>query len=535
MKHCITKSIALGPLALIALLSAPAVAQDGANPPNASIEQIGKGIETRITEAVGELDALRTRIAAEKIPLDKRLGELEAELSQVRQEYQQKTRQLDGRALDLDNLRSEIKAREDERSYVSNLLTDYFRKFESQLHIAELHRYEGAIQKARLASENPALPDADKFAAQVALLGSSIDRLLDNLGGTSFKGAAIDATGLVKQGSFVLVGPIALFRSDDGSVVGSAEQRLGSLEPTVIPFADPKDAAAASALVANGSGELPLDVTLGNAHKIEATQETLLEHIEKGGPVMVPIFVVAGLALIVILYKWLSLSMLRRPSRRQLATLLEAVADQDDDAALEMAQSMRGPIGRMLAAGVAHINESKDLIEEVMYEKMLQTRLRLQRLLPFVAIAAASAPLLGLLGTVTGIIKTFKQITVFGAGDVKSLSGGISEALITTEYGLIVAIPSLLLHAFLSRKVRAVLGEMEAAGVALVNEASKSSRQRTVAVSSSPSGPGGVPLPEREMVRAQVQDILREMLGPLSDLGDPETATSNAKRSARVG
>ena len=83
---------------------------------------------------------------------------------------------------------------------------------------------------------------------------------------------------------------------------------------------------------------------------------------------------------------------------------------------------------------------------------------------------ASSAPLLGLLGTVTGIINTFKQITIFGSGDVKQLSGGISEALITTKFGLIVAIPSLLLHAYLSRKARAVTSEMEAQAVQFANE-----------------------------------------------------------------
>jgi CBS domain-containing protein len=127
----------------------------------------------------------------------------------------------------------------------------------------------------------------------------------------------------------------------------------------------------------------------------------------------------------------------------------------------------------MLAAGVQHIREPRELIEEVMYEKVLATRLKLERFLPFIAITAASAPLLGLLGTVTGIINTFKLITVFGSGDVKTLSGGISEALITTEFGLIVAIPSLLLHAFLSRKARGIVNQMEKAAVAFVNQVSK--------------------------------------------------------------
>jgi hypothetical protein len=113
-----------------------------------------------------------------------------------------------------------------------------------------------------------------------------------------------------------------------------------------------------------------------------------------------------------------------------------------------------------------------------MYEQALTTRLNLQRMLPFIAVSASAAPLLGLLGTVTGIINTFKLITVFGTGDVKTLSSGISEALITTEFGLIVAIPALLLHAFLSRRARGVIDQMEKAAIAFVNQISKARHER---------------------------------------------------------
>ena len=142
--------------------------------------------------------------------------------------------------------------------------------------------------------------------------------------------------------------------------------------------------------------------------------------------------------------------------------------------AVEEAGAISGPAGAMLLAGAEHLGEPRELVEEVMFEKMLSTKLRLNGWLPFVAICATSAPLLGLLGTVTGIMNTFSLMTVFGTGDPKTLSSGISEALITTEYGLIVAIPSLLLHAFLSRRARRVLDEMEQAAIAFLNQLRKS-------------------------------------------------------------
>lgn len=94
---------------------------------------------------------------------------------------------------------------------------------------------------------------------------------------------------------------------------------------------------------------------------------------------------------------------------------------------------------------------------------------RVSSLLPVIAITAATSPLLGLLGTVSGMIQTFNLITVFGSGDPKPLAGGISEALITTLFGLVVAIPALILHAFLSRRGQGIVQTTERLGLAFVN------------------------------------------------------------------
>ncbi|MEM1297165.1 MAG: MotA/TolQ/ExbB proton channel family protein, partial [Verrucomicrobiota bacterium] len=90
--------------------------------------------------------------------------------------------------------------------------------------------------------------------------------------------------------------------------------------------------------------------------------------------------------------------------------------------------------------------------------------------------ASATAPLLGLLGTVTGMIHTFKLINVFGTGDARSLASGISEALVTTEFGLIVAIPALILHAVLFRKIKGITGSIEMASLAFMNGLKSSSK-----------------------------------------------------------
>jgi len=86
-----------------------------------------------------------------------------------------------------------------------------------------------------------------------------------------------------------------------------------------------------------------------------------------------------------------------------------------------------------------------------------------------IAVTAATAPLLGLLGTVSGMIRTFNLITLFGSGDPKPLAGGISEALVTTLFGLVVAIPALILHAFLSRRSQGIVQTTERLGLSFVN------------------------------------------------------------------
>lgn len=468
------KKYMLTVLTLFLACAGMSFAQEEAVQEDASFEKAASTVEKRLEDSLAELSRLHERVAEETIPLSRELSDLESDLTQVRIEYQKTTRLLDSRTLDLTNLRNEIKSRNDEATYLSNLLSEYIRNFESRLHISEKQRYDEDLDKAKLAAENSSLSDLEVFQAQTELLSVSLDHLCDALGGMRFEGTAVDSNGLVKNGTFVMIGPAALFRSEDGQEVGTAEQRIGSFEPTVLTFGNPLDTEQAAAMVMNSAGQFPLDPTLGNAHKIEATQETLWEHIQKGGTVMVPIFCMAGAALLVSLFKWLSLAFVRKPSKRRVQELLNALEDRNIEGAKQKIAAIKGPVGKMLSKGIANIKESRDLIEEVMYETVLTTRIKLQKYLPFIAICAASAPLLGLLGTVTGIINTFKLITVFGSGDVKTLSGGISEALITTEFGLIVAVPSLLLHAFLFRKARGVINYMETTAISFMNQITKS-------------------------------------------------------------
>lgn len=431
-------------------------------------------LQKKLEGSLVELSNVRKAISKEKLPMVKGLNALEDEVMEVRQEHQSIMRQLDSRNLDLNNLRTEIKTRKGEKSYISNLLGEYTRNFETRLHIAELNAYDEVIKIAVLAPDNSNLSDEQIFVQQTELVDTSIARLKSIVGGVAFEGTAAGEDGLVKHGQFMLAGPVALFASNDGSMAGIAEQRLGSLEPTVMPFADTAHAALVAATVAAQEGLFPFDPSLGNARKIEETQETFKEHIKKGGMVAYVILGMFVLCIIIAVIKWVQISRIPMPSEKAVRPVLDAMLVDDHARAAAAIKKIKGPTGAMLAVGIDHIGEPKDLVEEVMYEEMLTTRMSVNKMTPILAVCASTAPLMGLLGTVTGIINTFKLITVFGSGDVKTLSGGISEALITTELGLVVAISALVLYAFLSRKAKKITDSMEQTAILFMNRATRS-------------------------------------------------------------
>ena len=115
----------------------------------------------------------------------------------------------------------------------------------------------------------------------------------------------------------------------------------------------------------------------------------------------------------------------------------------------------------LFAAGLRYAGRPKEQLEEHLYAVLLRQRLHYERRLPLLAVIATAAPLMGLLGTVTGMVRTFALITVFGTGNAGKLASGISEVLVATELGLMVAIPTLVAHGFLSHRIQRNLSLLE--------------------------------------------------------------------------
>ncbi len=456
MKHSVLIALSL----LLSLAPYSRAAED--------IESVATGVNADLQQAMVDLTAARKEVEEARLPLARKLTELEQKLIERKAEFAKAQRFQENQLVELNALKSESKLRSDEVKYIDSVLSEYAKAFRSRLNFVEEPRYKAMFEAVEKASVAPDLTPADRFAGRSALLTTSLKRAESALGGEIIDGKAIDKQGQVQSGKVALFGPVATFANANGSVAGLLQQELNKAEPTVVQIEKNLDAGA-RALVTTGSGTLGLDATGGNAFKLTALEETLWEKIVKGGWVMAPLLALGAASILLAIFKWFQFTKVRLTTERDLQTVLRHLESHEQEKALSHARSIPGVAGDLLATAVEHYDEKKEYIEEVLYEKMLGARTKLERGLTFLALAATTGPLMGLLGTVMGMIATFKLISSFGSGDPKLLAAGISEALICTASGMAVAIPALLLHAFLSRKAKGIIGSMEQTAVGFIN------------------------------------------------------------------
>jgi biopolymer transport protein ExbB len=423
---------------------------------------------TDLQKATAELTAARAAIEAERLPLARKVSELEQALLNRRAELARVQRFQENQLVELNALKAEARRLSDEVKYTDSLLTEYARAFRSRLNFVEEPRFASVLAAVDQAAAAADLSAADRFTQRAALLTLALERAGTAQGGEIIEAKALDKSGLVQSGKVAIIGPVAMFSSTAGGAAGVLQQELNKADPTIAQL-DPALSEVSRRLVGSGSGELVLDPTLGNAFKLSALHKSFYEQLEEGGVVMIPLVGLGLAAILLALYKWWQFSRVRLATEADLQKVLGHLESRQHEQALSHARSIPGLAGELLTAAVEHFDEKKEYIEEVLYEKMLGARTKLERGLPFLALTATTGPLMGLLGTVTGMIATFKIISGFGGGDPKLLAAGISEALICTATGMAVAIPALLFHAFLSRRAKGIIGSMEQTAVGFVN------------------------------------------------------------------
>jgi len=452
------KRLSLVAVTLVGLL--PLAAQDA--------DTLSKSAKADLQKALEELTEARRQVEAEKLPLVRSVNELEQKVLDQKAAYQKAERFQENQLVELNALKAQAKNRGEEVKYLDSLLTEYGRAFRSRVHLIEEQRLKPAFDAFDAATASPDLGEADRLVKRSEIIQSSLVRLKAVTGGDRFDAQALGPSSVLEKGKVALFGPVALFASDQSPAVGLLQQELNKADASVVPLHGDIESSGRS-LATTGTGSLAFDPTLGNAFKLEALKESLYEKLAQGGPVMVPLLGLGFAALFVAIVKWFQFSRIRLVSEGELQQVLQHLEREQGEAALKLAKGIPGLAGELLTTAVEHFDEKKEYIEEILYEKMLGARSKLERGLPFLALAATTGPLMGLLGTVTGMIATFKLISSFGSGDPKLLAAGISEALMATATGMAVAIPALLLHAFMSRKAKGIIGSMEQTAVGFVN------------------------------------------------------------------
>lgn len=276
------------------------------------------------------------------------------------------------------------------------------------------------------------------------------------------------ADGTQVQGTIVRYGNVAAF--------GVSPQGSGALVPAGggafrlwrMPAAD-----SAQALAANQRPEVLRAFLFENLNTAVAEPETktLWGEVRKGGFIGVIILGLGllGLALIVLRAVFL------KNAGAAIAPIIAAVEPplrqgRVEDA-IAGAKRFKGSAARVVTAALRNLDRDREHLEDIVSESILHESGHLNRFGSFITVIAAVAPLLGLLGTVTGMIQTFDVITEFGTSDPKLLSGGIAVALVTTELGLAVAIPMLLLGNLLGGWAERIKDDMEKAALKVVNTA----------------------------------------------------------------
>ncbi len=453
-------------LLLTGLLLGAGLAGAEPEPLAGAIDRTTTNFSRRLDVATQELAATRDRIAAEAKPLldatgqsEERIATLGSEIAQLQSIHaeaagRRQRFQRDGLALQK-NL-----------SYLNVLARDSLKNFSDGLLPGEPSQFADRIA-ALSARLDAADPGTDTTAA-VETAELVLQRLRQQLGGSTVAGRSlVGRTNQIARGTFLFLGPEVFFQSDDASVWGTVRTREGAPYPITYPL--PRwDAAQARALFAGARGLIPLDASGGKALQLRETTGTLFQHINRGGPVAYLIIVVGLFAFGLALQKALELRRLQVDSPAAVQGVLAELFAGSPDDARAAAGRLHGATRELFLLGLRHADKPKDVLEEHLFAFTLRHRLQYERRLPLLAVIATASPLLGLLGTVMGMIKTFALITVFGTGNAGKLSSGISEVLITTELGLTVAIPALVIHGFLSHRTQKKLSLLERYAVEFV-------------------------------------------------------------------
>ena len=277
--------------------------------------------------------------------------------------------------------------------------------------------------------------------------------------------AFINGEGNTQNVDAYRLGSIGLV-TDQGYVSWNTER-----EDAIAYLKQPENGPTLTSLSSLANGEVAnvvVDPSRGFMLEQLALTPSLSDRLQAGGVVGKVILGLLAIGLIIALVRGVSLSIARQKIRAQLKNP-EKAGDN--------------PLGRVLAVYNKEQNQTVEALELRLLEAVVDEQTHLEKGLSMLKLLAALAPMLGLLGTVTGMIETFQVITQFGNGDPKVMAGGISMALVTTVLGLVAAMPLLLAHNILSTQAENIRNILEKQGIGLVAEQAEKTTESSAVVS----------------------------------------------------
>ena len=311
-------------------------------------------------------------------------------------------------------------------------------------------QYPGREQELRKLGQSKELPSIEELRG---LWSAMLQEMIESGRTERFKTDVVKTNGeqvsedVIRVGAFTAVadgkylkllpeaGKLAdLAKQPPGGAVGTVEDLESAAPGTVVRFAvDPSRGSILDALVAS----------VGTFSR---------ERIDQGGPIGYTILVIGAIGVLLVIERMVTLTIVSNKVRAQMKS--DTI-------------STGNPLGRVLKVYDENRGVDVETLELKLDEAILKELPSLERFLSTLKLIAAVAPLLGLLGTVTGMIETFQSIVLFGTGDPKMMASGIATALVTTMEGLWVAIPTVLLHSFVSSRSQSVVQVLEeqAAGI----------------------------------------------------------------------
>ena len=413
----------------------------------------------RLRKAADELNTARKSIADEKAPLLKELRLTEDRIIAAQSQIERLEAGKEDYSEQRRKLLMELDATRKNSAYISTLAHDGIVAFDESLAPGEGQLLSDRIQALEQKLDDESSVSTAQSAVSVAEF--LLARTQRSLGGYAAEGSSlIEGSNQVIKGTFAFLGPETYFLPDDGTGAGTARPRAGSAYPVTyrLPSWKPEDS---SAFFQGKPATIIADASGGKALRLKETKGTVFDHIQKGGPVAYAIIAVGLLSLAMIGQKLRDLSLLAIDPPEVVHAFLAKVSAGSRSQVEQAVKTLSTPVREIFQVGLQYADGSKDILEEHLQSVLLRQRLHYERRLPLLAVIATAAPLMGLLGTVVGMVRTFALITVFGTGNAGKLASGISEVLVATELGLIVAIPTLIAHGFLAHRIQRNLSTLE--------------------------------------------------------------------------